>query len=146
MIKEQTKIKGIVNVKLFGPDGKIKVEQTEKNLVVTTGLAHIVSRMLANTNSSMTHMAIGSGITAVTAADTTLETELAREAFTSATSVGSVITYVGTYAAGTGTGAVAEAGIFNNVSAGTMLNRVTFASINKGALDSMVVTWSLTIG
>lgn len=50
------------------------------------------------------------------------------------------LAHVATFAAGTGTGALTEAGIFNASSAGTMLNRVVFATVNKGASDTLIVT------
>ena len=45
----------------------------------------------------------------------------------------------------TGTGAITEAGILNAASAGTLLCRTVFSVINKGASDSMTVTWTITI-
>ncbi len=146
MINEYTKATGEVNILLLDEHGKIKQEVDAKNLIVTTGLDHIASRMLSNADSVMSHMAVGTGATPVAAGNTTLETELARVALTSATAVGSIITYIGNYPAGTGTGNLTEAGIFNAGAVGTMLNRVTFGSVNKGALDTMIITWTLTIG
>jgi hypothetical protein len=55
------------------------------------------------------------------------------------------VSYAATFPAGTGTGAVVEAGIFNASSAGTMLCRTTFDVVNKGADDAMSVTWTVTI-
>jgi hypothetical protein len=53
---------------------------------------------------------------------------------------------VTTYAAGTGTGAITEAGIFNASSSGTLLSHVVFSAINKGAADSLTITWTITVG
>ena len=47
--------------------------------------------------------------------------------------------------AGTGTGAVTEAAILNASSGGTMLCRTVFSVVNKGASDSMTVTWTVTV-
>ena len=47
--------------------------------------------------------------------------------------------------AGDATGAVTEAGIFNAATSGTMLCRTTFDVINKGASDTMSVTWTITV-
>jgi hypothetical protein len=54
------------------------------------------------------------------------------------------IQFQATFPAGTGTGALTEAAILNAASAGTMLNRVVFSVINKGALDSLTITWKIT--
>ena len=54
-------------------------------------------------------------------------------------------TYVGTFPAGTGTGAVTEAGILNASSGGTLLCRTEFNVVNKGASDAMTITWTVTV-
>ena len=90
-------------------------------------------------------MAIGSGTTNPAASDTALETELGRVALTSTTVSSAVVTYVATFAAGTGTGAVTEAGILNASSSGTLLCRTEFSVVNKGSSDSMTITWTVTV-
>ena len=37
------------------------------------------------------------------------------------------------------------AGIFTAVTSGTMLARTVFAVVNKGASDSMTISWDITI-
>lgn len=144
MIQETIKAKGELQIKLFGPDGKLKSEKTVPNLVVTTGKTFIAARMVG-TPTAMSHMAIGSGTTDPAVGDTALETELGRVALTSSASAGAVVTYVASFGAGTGTGAVTEAGILNASSGGTLLCRTEFAVVNKGADDSMSVTWTITV-
>lgn len=53
--------------------------------------------------------------------------------------------YVATFGPGVGTAAITEAGIFNAASAGTMLARTAFPVINKGALDTLTLTWKVTV-
>jgi hypothetical protein len=144
MIQESIKAKGELQIKLFGPDGKLKSEKTIPNLVVTTGKTFIAARMVG-TPTAMSHMAIGSGTTDPVVGNTALETELGRVALTSSASSGAVVTYVASFGAGTGTGAVTEAGILNASSGGTLLCRTEFAVVNKGADDSMSVTWTITV-
>ena len=55
------------------------------------------------------------------------------------------MTYTATFAAGTGTGAVTEAGILNASSSGDLLCRTVFSVVNKGASDSMTITWTVTV-
>ena len=55
------------------------------------------------------------------------------------------VIYSAGFGLGVGTGAITEAGIFNAASSGTMLCRTVFSVINKGILDSMVITWTITI-
>jgi hypothetical protein len=90
-------------------------------------------------------MAVGSSSTAPANGDTALGGELGRVALTSSTASGAIATYIATFPAGTGTGAVVEAGIFNASSSGTMLCRTTFSVVNKGADDAMSITWAITV-
>jgi hypothetical protein len=150
MVKDNVKAKGIVHFVLTDANGNIK-EQIEENLVVDTGLAYIALRMkTADLPTAMSHMAIGTGTTAAAAAQTALVTEVARVALTSTTAVTSTVAndatqYVATFAAGTGTGAITEAGIFNDATTGTMLCRTNFAVINKDVNDTLTITWKITI-
>ncbi len=143
--KDKLQATGSVNVVVRGEDGNVKQDFTIPNLVVDTGLDYIASRMKDATATAMTHMAVGSGTTAAAAGQTALVTEVARVALTSSTVTGESIAYVASYAAGTGTGALTEAAILNAASAGTMLCRTVFSVINKGAGDTMTVTWTITI-
>ncbi len=121
-----------------------KIVAEVPNTVVTGGKQWVAQRM-GNANTVMTHMAIGTGSTAVAPANTTLATEIARVALTSAVVSGNSIVYVGTFPAGTGTGAIVEAGTFDASSAGDMLCRTVFTVVNKGANDSMTITWTVTV-
>lgn len=144
MIQETVKATGNLQIKLYGPDGKLKHEQNVKNLVVTTGKGFIAGRMVG-TPTVMSHMAIGSGTVDPAAGDTALGNELGRVTLTSSAAVGAVVTYIASFGAGVGTGAVTEAGIFNAGTAGTMLCRTEFAVVNKGADDSLSITWTVTV-
>lgn len=144
MIKEKIKITGRVKIELFGPDGKLKELRVIENLVVTVGLNHIADQMSDSGEGAMSHMAIGTGTTAAAAGDTTLETELDRNALTTKTQATNTVTYIGDWAAGDGTGAITEAGILNAAAAGTLLTRIVFAVINKLANDVLRITWEHT--
>tara|TARA_B100001063_G_C16740624_1_gene544596 strand:+ start:698 stop:1126 length:429 start_codon:yes stop_codon:yes gene_type:complete len=121
-----------------------EVVQEVDNLVVTTGKGYVASRMKDASATAMSHMAIGTGSTAAAANDTALGSESARVALTSTTVSGADITYVATFGAGTGTAAITEAAVLNASSSGTMLCRTVFAVVNKGASDSMTITWTVT--
>lgn len=142
---ENLKASGSLRVVVTGSDGKVKAEHDFKNLVVTVGKNFVASRMVGTAANVMSNMAIGSGTAAAVVGDTTLNTELGRVALASGSATAAVVTYTATFPAGTGTGAVTEAGIFNAASAGTMLCRTVFAVVNKGVDDAMSVTWTVTI-
>ena len=136
---------GRLNIVLRDESGAVKEDVTVDNLVVDDGLAYIASRMAGTSLGVMSHMAVGDGTTNPAAGDSALESQLGRVALTSTTVTDNAVEYVATFGAGTGTGAVTEAGIFNASSGGTMLCRTEFAVINKGASDSMTITWTVTI-
>lgn len=139
-INDALKMKGRLQIHLND-----ELIQEVDNLVVTAGKGYVASRMKDTTASAMSHMAIGSGSTAAAAGDTALGNELGRVALTSTTVSSAVVTYVASFPAGTGTGAVTEAAILNASSSGTMLCRTVFSVVNKGASDSMTVTWTVTV-
>ncbi len=143
---DELKVTGSVNVVINDESGKQKENFTIPNLVVDTGLAYIASRMKDATATAMTHMGVGTSTTATAAGNTALGTPAgARIALTSTTVTGAGIAYVASFGAGVSTGALTEAGIFNALTSGTMLCRTVFAVINKGSLDTMTITWTITI-
>jgi hypothetical protein len=132
------------NVKLVLRDqfGNIKKEVDITNSVQTAGKNMIADRLLASPTLGVpTHMAIGTG----TGGTTALTTELDRNALTSKIRSNAVVTMQGDWAAGDGTGAITEAGIFDASSAGNMHTYTSFSVINKGALDTLSIVWTLTI-
>ena len=138
---------GTLKITVTAPDGSIKQEQEVKNLVVTTGLGYIASRMKDTTATAMSHMAIGTGTSSALAANTTLGSESARVALTSTTVTGPAVAYIATFPAGTPASltAITEAGVFNAASAGTMLCRTVFSVVNKDVGDTMSITWTVTM-
>jgi len=149
MINDKIKATGLVSFVLTDENGNVKLQQ-EKNLVVDAGLAYIASRMVGTAKNVMSHMAVGTGTTAALDAQTALITESARVALTSTTIVTTTVAndsvqYVATFNPGTATAAITEAGVFNAASAGDMLCRTKFDVINKGALDTLTITWKVTV-
>jgi hypothetical protein len=83
--------------------------------------------------------------TSVALTETTLAAELNRQALTSAVRTGNYITYSALWAAGVGTGAIKEAGLFNAGAAGTMLSRVAFPTVNKAIDKVLSVVWRILL-
>lgn len=141
-MKETFSIKGHLQIRLLDKDGKLKKEVSIHNAVKNAGLYGILDQVLASpTLSKVSHMAIGTG----TPGATTLGTELDRNALSSKTRNNAVLTMVASWAAGDGTGAITEAGLFDDDASGNMWCSSTFDVINKGASDSLQITWTLTI-
>lgn len=146
MLKDNLKLRGDLNIVVTDKHGNVKEDRKETNLIVDSGLAFICSRMIDADDGVMSHMAVGSDNTAPTGTNTTLGSALgSREALDSATHLGDTVTYVSSFEAGEGTGAITEAGIFNAAAGGTMLCRTTFPVVNKGAEDIMSITWTITL-
>ena len=141
---DNSKATGTLTVEIKNDKGVVIETREVKNLVVDDGLEYIADRM-KNNSTVMSHMAIGTGSTAAAASDTALGTEAARQALTSTTVTANAVAYVASFGAGTGTGAITEAGILNANSGGTLLCRTVFSVVNKGASDSMTITWTVTI-
>ena len=144
MINDLIKVKGELKLTLTSPQGNVKHEVIVPNLVVTAGKNFIADRLKNNTT-VMSHMAIGTGSTAAAAGNTALGSEAGRVALTSSTVTDNAVAYVDSFGAGTGTGAITEAGLLNASSSGTLLCRTVFSVINKGANDTLGITWTVTI-
>ena len=139
MIKDDLRLTGALTISLNG----VIVQETD-NLVVTAGKNWVADRM-NDANTVMTHMALGTSTTAAAVGQTALVAELDRNALTSTTVSTNTVAYAATWAAGDGTGAITEAGIFDADPAGDMLARTVFSVVNKGASDSITITWTITI-
>lgn len=140
MLKDDFKLKGRLSIAIND-----QVVKYVDNVVVTDGKEYVASRMKDATETAMSHMAIGTSSTTAAASDSALGSESDRNALTSTTVSGTDVVYVATFGAGEGTGAIKEAGIFNASTSGTMLCRTVFSVVNKGASDSMTITWTVTV-
>lgn len=141
------KLKGTMTAVLTKEDGTVETHYKD-NIIVNVGFDFIAAA-IGNSGARpacMGWIAVGTGVTAAAATQTALVTELARGAATYAHTA-KTFTFTTTFAAGTGTGAITEAGVFNSqaASSGTMFDRVVFSVINKGAADTLQVTFTFTI-
>ena len=146
-ITEQLKATGKVRIVQTNASGETIKEFEVPNLVVTTGKNYIASKIVATTNSpvSMTHMAIGTGTGTPGASDTALGAETGRVSLAGSVVSTNTITYTATFPAGTGTGALTEAGILNAASTGNMLCRTVFGIVTKTSSDTVIITWNVTV-
>lgn len=136
-------------MELYGPDGKLKQEIRGTNVVCTNGKEWLASflysaTVTASTN-TMKYIGIGTDATAEAAANTALGTEAARHTGVVSYVSNQIYQVKATFAAGLGTGAIVEYGLFSSSSGGTMLSRDTESVINKGAGDTLTVTAQYTL-
>lgn len=147
--EDKFSMNGNMVAELFDKDGVIKDRREVNNLVTVLGHQMAADQILASpavVTPGWMELGTGSG---QDENDSTLASYIAgsRTALDSKTrGANAIITMVCTFAAGTGTGAVTEAGTFNVVTQNTtdLITYADFSVINKGAGDSLVVTWTLT--
>lgn len=153
--QEFTKARGDLKVVLTDALGNVKDRRDIHNLIVNVGLEFIISRMVGTDKDVMSHMAVGSDDDTTNAEDftdlgSTLDT---RKALTSIQIVDSglgindSVRHNAAFFAGESTGAIVEAGLFNNgtIGQGDMLARTTFPVVNKGADDILAIEWTITM-
>ncbi len=143
------KMKGEWFIYLHGPNGELKEKRQGFNVVTTVGKEFLASFLQSACAAAATftgkYIAIGSDATAEAASNTALGTELSRSTGTASYLSNQIYQVTATFAAGSGTGAVAEYGLFSSNTAGTCIARDTEAVINKGAADTLTVVAQLTI-
>jgi hypothetical protein len=140
-------MKGTLFLTLQKEDGSVETRR-KNNIIVSGGFDFICAVIGTTQPAAMNAIALGTGTTTPVISQTALGTEIARGAGTYAHTVGTqVFTMTSTFNPGAATGAIAEAGVFNSVtaSAGTMLDRVTFPVINKGANDTLTATFQFSL-
>jgi hypothetical protein len=131
---------GSLHILVTDAEGTVKYDTVVPNTVVNGGKAFIAQSLLKTTTNSpaaMTHMALGTGTTAVATTQAALVTETGTRVAVTPTNTTVTVTndtaqYVATFAAGNATG-------------GTMLCRTVFAVINKDVNDNMTITWRIQI-
>jgi len=145
-MKENLQFRGDVKIKRYLQTGELAEERDVHNLVVTTGLQWIIGRLNDPVPALMSYIAVGTNNTVPALNQTQLVTEIWRQPTTTAggSVSGATIVYTTAIGPGNAIGALVEAGIFDSGSLGTMLSRVTYPVINKGASDTVVVEWTIT--
>ena len=147
MENESLTVKGHIKFEVIGPDGKIKEVKEIDNLVVTAGKNYLATWLAAASQSGkfMSYIGVGTGVTAATSGDTDLETPLATRVQGTLSASTNVWQNQASFGPGVDTGAITEAGLFSASTSGTLFARQVFSAINKGAGDTLVITWQVTL-
>ncbi len=144
-ISDITKISCNVILELFGQDGKLKDIRNIHNTTTTAGKEDSADQLLLTpTKAKPGWMEVGTGVPTATLLGAFIAGS--RTALSSKTRLTNVVTMICTFAAGVGTGAITEAGIFNIVTENTvdMYVSANFLVINKSGADLLQITWTLT--
>jgi hypothetical protein len=119
-----------------------------RRLVTTAFVTFVVDQLQTETSvfGDFKYHDSGVGTTAENAANTTIETTDGESRATGTQTEGAANVYVsvGTISYTT-TKAITEHGLFNDVSAGTLMDRSVFSAINVVSGDSVQFTYSLTV-
>ena len=154
--EESMKIIGHITIEHKNANGDLIELREIKNLVVSAGKAGIASRINGSGSEAVfTTIAIGTGSTAAAAGDTALGTEITTNGGqrgasdtidrTTISVTNDAARLIKTFTF-TGSFAVTEAGILNNVSSGgTLLARQVFAALNVVSTDTLTFTWRLQV-
>ena len=146
-MESELKINANFFIELFDEFGNLKQKEEVHNTVTTAGKNGIADQLLASpTLAKAAWMELGTGSPAATILGAYIASS--RHAVSPATDrANAVVSYYHTWAAGEGTGAITEAGLFAIVTENTapMWCSASFSVINKAAGDTLAITWQLTI-
>jgi len=165
---EPVGFKGVATVELIGPDGEVKDRREVSNLITDAGDLYYAGMIIALVTpaapaqpTKMTGMKLGTGVTAAakSGAGAALVTYITGSnnpfdgSFPVTQNLGAGLgvngQYKTTWAAGDVTNAaITEAVIVNDAgtdattTAANTAQRIVFTAINKGASDTLVITWN----
>lgn len=145
------RLRGAIQMALLDPQGRIVAERKIENLAVTVGRAWILGQLETvnqATAQTISYLAIGSVTTAPTTADTALGAEVTRA---------NILTFVTTgltanppswqaqvsFATNVANTTLAEVGLFNSASVGTMIAHATFTSFVKATSNTLAISYTL---
>lgn len=166
-MESKMKIKGFIAYKLIDESGNVKAEGKTTNIITEAGLKYYVDQLTDAGGSAVQLMVLGTGTAAVGTGDLWVGGYFSGNG-TIAGTAGSVtavtnsgtatnVQYVGTFSAGYATqDGITRVGLTNMVASadgnGTPNGSTTFfvahgtisPTVNKGASDTLVVTWDHT--
>lgn len=153
--QDRATVTGHVILQVFDKQtGELKAKVENHNLVVDGGLDEMAQATFGVGGSGSTffdYIEIGTGTTAPTATDTTIETSAcariqdASPDVNSSVSGETSVSVISSFDGGTCAGAITEAGIFNAVSGNEMLARSTFGAVTISSGDTLNVNYTVTI-
>lgn len=149
---EVLKMRGHIRMVLGDQNGNPIEERNFYNLCVTQGRSWVLGQLnTVNqvTSQTLTYIGIGSSTLAPTTADTALNAEVVRNAIgTFTTSTLTInppsLQMLVSFATNQGNTTLAECGIFNSNSGGTMLAHATFTSFVKATSNTLNITYTIS--
>lgn len=134
--------------------GEVVERQSIKNTIVTAGRKWILQKLLSSDVSGaqttpLQYMAIGTSTTAPATSDSALGSETTRKAiqtFTTSNLTSNPPSYQleVSFATNEGNTTLAEVGLLNSSSGGTMLARATYGTINKTTSNTLSISYTIS--
>ena len=144
-MKESLKIAGYPTLWTTDGDGNITRVVRETNKVVTLGKNYFARCAYDRTGSPITEIAVGSGTTDASLADTSLEAEFARDTFIGTEIKDNIISYSIQFTQDEAIGDINEVGLF--LADGTMICRTRLSStFVKTDIDILNINWDIQFG
>lgn len=148
---EKHEMKGRLVLDLYGPDGELKEHRdTGWNTLTVLYDATVADLMAGGADAVVDNTGVGTTSGGKSTASVALEAQVARVVNDSdvqgAGAADNDSIHTATFPAGTGTGALVEAGLFTDPAGNTLMAYQEFAVVNKGAADSLVTTWTIQHG
>jgi hypothetical protein len=145
------KLRGIIQMALLDPSGRIVLERRIENLAVTVGRAWILGQLQTvnqATAQTISYLAIGSTTTAPTTADTALGGEVTRANILTFVTTGMTVNPPSwqaqvSFATNVANTTLGEVGLFNSNGGGTMIAHATFTSFIKATSNTLAVSYTL---
>lgn len=146
------RMRGSLQIALCDPEGNVLESRIINNLLVTAGRAWVLGQLETvnqQTAQTISYLAIGSGTTAPTTADTALGLEVTRQ---------QILTFSTTlltanppswqaqvsFATNIANTTLAEVGLFNSNVGGTMLGHATFTSFVKATSNTLNISYTIS--
>lgn len=145
------RLRGCLEMALYGPNGNLLDYRKNDNTVVTAGRAWVLSRIMSQNpdTNTITYIAVGTSTTAPATSDAALVSESTRIAI--ATFITGGLTNnppswqaQATFATNQANTTLGECGLFNSSAAGTMLSHVTFSTISKTTSNTLAISYTIS--
>lgn len=149
---DSIQLRGSLEIILRDIRGEVVDRRAVKNTVVTAGRAwvlHALNSADSATSQTIQQLAVGTGTTAPTTADTALGSETLRKAiqsFTTSNLTSNPPSWRAecSFATNEANTTLGEVALFNSSAAGTMLARATFSTINKTTSNTLSISYTIS--
>lgn len=142
--------RGCCVLEQFDGAGKLIDKRVSFNTLTQLHDALMADRISGGSDAVVAYMGIGTGTGGKTTASVALEAQVHRKVLDSISQGSGAddndVVYICTFAAGEGTGALVEAGLFIGAADNTLQAYQDFAVVNKAAAHNLVFTWTISYG